>query len=209
MPLLVLYRWVYQDATTFTPYVAETMDMPPVLLCKCWWQLLHDGLPASCLYSMGCSCVTPQADQTPANALMHVHAACFQESTRRGASTALGSMPPTAQAVFRVLAEAQLDDPTSPGITFATLFRMCRERWLVSNEQVRSALQGACTGSTHLRALNFMFAAQALRGFLAEFTDHELVAERMASLHGEEREVLHVPMEEDVLRKLLEANAAQ
>ena len=45
-------------------------------------------------------------------------------------------MAPTAQAVFRVLAEAQLDDPTSPGLTFPTLFRMCRERWLVSNEQV-------------------------------------------------------------------------
>lgn len=54
-----------------------------------------------------------------------------------------------------------------------------------------------------------MFAEQALRGFLAEFTDHELVAERMASLHGEEREVLYVPMDEDVLRKLLEANAPQ
>lgn len=26
---------MYQDATTFTPYLAETMDMPPVLLCGC------------------------------------------------------------------------------------------------------------------------------------------------------------------------------
>ena len=63
-------------------------------------------------------------------------AARTQETSRRGASTALGSMAPTAQAVFRLIAETQLDDPASPGMTFPALFRMCRERWLVSSEQV-------------------------------------------------------------------------
>ena len=60
----------------------------------------------------------------------------FHQNATRGATTALGSMALNAQAVFRVLAEAQLDDPESPGITLPTLFRMCRERWLVSSEQV-------------------------------------------------------------------------
>ncbi|KAG1662371.1 hypothetical protein FOA52_006632 [Chlamydomonas sp. UWO 241] len=136
------FNWLAAEATTFAPYVAETLDAPSVL------------------------------------------AACFHETSRRGASTALGSMAPNAQAVFRVLAETQLDDPASPGVTFPVLFRMCRERWLVSNEQ-------------------------ALRGFLAEFHDHELVAERMAALDGgEQREVLYVPLDEDTLRKLLEEAAA-
>lgn len=61
---------------------------------------------------------------------------CSHHNVTRGATTALGSMALNAQAVFRVLAEAQLDDPGSPGITLPTLFRMCRERWLVSSEQV-------------------------------------------------------------------------
>ena len=46
---------------------------------------------------------------------------------------------------------------------------------------------------------------QALRSFLTEFHDHELVAERTAAIDGgEQREVLYVPLEEGVLRKLLE-----
>ncbi len=61
--------------------------------------------------------------------------------------------------MFRVLAEAQLDDPNSPGLTVSTLYRMCRERWLVSSES-------------------------ALRGFLTEFCDHELVAQRLAAQVG-------------------------
>ena len=46
---------------------------------------------------------------------------------------------------------------------------------------------------------------QALRSFLTEFRDHELVAERTATLDGgEQREVLYSPLEEGVLRKILE-----
>ena len=53
----------------------------------------------------------------------------------------------------------------------------------------------------HPSALDY----QALRSFLTEFHDHELVAERMAAVDGgEQREVLYVPLEEAVLRKLLE-----
>ena len=52
--------------------------------------------------------------------------------------------------------------------------------------------------------------SQALRSFLTEFHDHELVAERMAALDGgEQREVLYAPLEEGVLRKLLEQMEAQ
>ena len=60
-------------------------------------------------------------------------------------------MAPTAQAVFRVLAEAQLDDPSSPGLTFPALFRMCRERWLVSNEQVGGGPSGNVEHGVRLR----------------------------------------------------------
>jgi origin recognition complex subunit 2 len=124
----------YQEVTTLTPYLNETLDQPPILLT------------------------------------------CFHQNVTRGATTALGSMAFNAQAVFRVLAEAQLDDPDAPGITLPTLFRMCRERWLVSSEQ-------------------------ALRGFLAEFYDHELVSQRVGG--DEQREVLYVPMDQEALRKLL------
>ncbi|GAX72753.1 hypothetical protein CEUSTIGMA_g209.t1 [Chlamydomonas eustigma] len=137
------FKWLCHDATTFSPYLAETMDVQPVLMAR------------------------------------------FHETSRRGATTALTSMAPTAQAVFKVMVESQLDDPSSPGITFPTLFRMCRERWLVSSEQ-------------------------ALRGFLTEFHDHELLAERMAAIDGgEQREVLFIPLEEETLRKLLEEMSAQ
>ena len=124
----------YQEVTTLSPYLNETLDQPPVLLT------------------------------------------CFHQNVTRGATTALGSMALNAQAVFRVLAEAQLDDPDAPGITLPTLFRMCRERWLLSSEQ-------------------------ALRGFLAEFYDHELVSQRVGG--EEQREVLYVPMDQKALRKLL------
>lgn len=103
-------------------------------------------------------------------------AGCFQSATRRGAATVLRSFVQNARKVFAVLAESQLDDPKAGGISFHTLFRMCRERFLVSNEG-------------------------GLKALLTEFRDHELIKTR-AGADGVE--LLYAPMQPDALKAVLE-----
>lgn len=88
----------------------------------------------------------------------------------------LRSFVQNARKVFHVLADAQLDDPRSPGVAFHTLFRMCRERFLVSNEN-------------------------GLKAHLTEFRDHQLIKTR-AGPDG--AEVLYIPFETEALKGLLE-----
>jgi hypothetical protein len=54
----------------------------------------------------------------------------------------LGTLVTSARAVFRVLAEHQLDDPGAGGASQALLFRMCRERFILNSEQVRRPPRG-------------------------------------------------------------------
>jgi origin recognition complex subunit 2 len=74
------------------------------------------------------------------------------------------------------IAEWQLDDPGAPGITFAHLFRMVRERFIMSSEQ-------------------------ALLTQLTEFRDHELIKVRAGPDGGE---VMYIPLSEESLQQMLE-----
>lgn len=51
---------------------------------------------------------------------------CLQKAVQRGAGTVLRSMVGNAREVFKVLAEYQLDDPTSEGADFKLLLRLVR-----------------------------------------------------------------------------------
>jgi origin recognition complex subunit 2 len=87
----------------------------------------------------------------------------------------LRTLVQNARKVFRVLADAQLDDPAAGGVPFPALLRMCRERFLVSNEA-------------------------GLRAHLTEFRDHELVRTRPAADGGE---ALLIPLAAEPLRRVL------
>lgn len=100
----------------------------------------------------------------------------FHTSAKRGATTVLGSLTTNAQEVFRVLALHQLDDPEEEGVAFQLLYRMCRERFLVSSES---------TLSNHLK----------------EFKDHELIKMKSAN---DGTQVMYIPFNEEALRKVLE-----
>lgn len=95
-----------------------------------------------------------------------------QTATQKSAETVLRSMVRNAREVFRVLAEHQLEDPEAGGASFTHLFRMCRERFLVSSEA-------------------------ALRAHLTEYVDHELVKLRQ---QADGSDLLLIPLDEDALK---------
>lgn len=100
---------------------------------------------------------------------------CSQSVVKRGAGTVLQNMVSSAKQVFRVLAEWQLDDPGAGGASFALLYRMARERFIISTEH-------------------------ALRSHLTEFKDHELIKLRTGPDGGE---LMYIPMETEVLERVL------
>ena len=108
--------------------------------------------------------------------LLLCNAAIKQSATRRGAGTLLAGLVRSARDVFTTIAQWQLDDPGAPGITFAHLFRMVRERFIMSSEQ-------------------------ALLTQLTEFRDHELIKIRAGPDGGE---VMYIPMSEESLQQMLE-----
>ncbi|KAL4854768.1 DNA polymerase iota [Chlorella vulgaris] len=102
-----------------------------------------------------------------------------EQCSKQSATVVLSSLSPSAREVFRLIAESQLDLAASAaaadlGMSFARLFQQCRERFLVSNEML-------------------------LKAFLTEFKDHELVQTKRGA---DGSEVLHIPLEEEVLQQL-------
>ncbi|KAJ9534815.1 hypothetical protein QJQ45_017297 [Haematococcus lacustris] len=99
----------------------------------------------------------------------------FQQARQRGAGAVLRSLVPNARDVFALLVDHQLDDPESEGLDFKLLFRMCRERFLLTSET-------------------------ALKSHITEFRDHELLATRRATDGG--GEVMYVPMDSAGLQQV-------
>lgn len=62
----------------------------------------------------------------------------------------LSSLSNNAREVFRCIADAQLDPEGNGGITFQSLFNVCKEKFLASNENI-------------------------LKTFLTEFKDHDIL----------------------------------
>mmetsp|Transcript_1084 Transcript_1084/g.2452 ORF Transcript_1084/g.2452 Transcript_1084/m.2452 type:complete len:440 (-) Transcript_1084:410-1729(-) len=104
-------------------------------------------------------------------------AGTFQQARQRGAGAVLRSMVPNAREVFGLLVAHQLEDPESEGLDFKLLFRMCRERYLLTSEA-------------------------ALKTHITEFTDHQLLAARRSSEGA--GEVMYVPMDAAGLQKVAE-----
>ena len=99
--------------------------------------------------------------------------ACTQES----AAVVLSSLSNNAREVFRCIADAQLDaENASGGITFQTLFNVCKERFLASNENI-------------------------LKAFLTEFKDHDILQTKRDGSTA--ADVLHIPLDDTSLRTLL------
>ena len=99
--------------------------------------------------------------------------ACTQES----AAVVLSSLSNNAREVFRCIADAQLDaENASGGITFQTLFNVCKERFLASNENI-------------------------LKAFLTEFKDHDILQTKRDG--STTADVLHIPLDDNSLRTLL------
>lgn len=70
--------------------------------------------------------------------------------SRAGLMVILNSLTPKQRGVFRLIAENQLENPESEGITTAALIEICKKNFLVSNEP-------------------------ELNRMLAEMKDHEIV----------------------------------
>ncbi|XP_057973659.1 origin of replication complex subunit 2 [Malania oleifera] len=87
----------------------------------------------------------------------------------------LQSLTPNAQNVFKVLAEHQLAHPDEEGMPISNLYRVCRERFLVSNQVT-------------------------LNSHLTEFKDHELVKTRRNS---DGQDCLYIPLTTEAIEKLL------
>lgn len=95
------------------------------------------------------------------------------------AATVLRTLVPQARAIFKLLAEHQMEEREEgeeEGMTFAQLFRMSRERLLVANDA-------------------------ALRGHLTEFKDHDLLQTRRGQ---DGSDLLIIPIEEQTLLQVLE-----
>ena len=89
----------------------------------------------------------------------------------------LSSLSNNAREVFRCIADAQLDaENASGGITFQTLFNVCKERFLASNENI-------------------------LKAFLTEFKDHDILQTKRDGSTA--ADVLHIPLDDTSLRTLL------
>lgn len=88
----------------------------------------------------------------------------------------LSSLSSTAQQVFKIIIESQLDEEGDQGIDPQRLFKMCRDRFLVSNQGL-------------------------LQAILTEYKDHHLLATKKGQ---DGREILYVPLEAPALRYLFE-----
>ena len=72
--------------------------------------------------------------------------ACTQES----AAVVLSSLSNNAREVFRCIADAQLDaENASGGITFQTLFNVCKERFLASKREHSQGVPDGIQGPRH------------------------------------------------------------
>ncbi|CEG01875.1 Origin recognition complex, subunit 2 [Ostreococcus tauri] len=100
-----------------------------------------------------------------------------EERHVRGAANVLRSLTANGRAIFRLLAEHQLENEDSPGMPFDVFYASCREQFLVSSEVT-------------------------LRVHLTEFTDHELVRSKRAH---DGRDLLSIPLCADALRELARA----
>lgn len=106
------------------------------------------------------------------------HAGTFKQAQQRGAGVVLRSMVPNAREVYALLVNNQVEDPESEGLSFKLLFRMCRERFLLTSEA-------------------------ALKSHITEFTDHQLLATRRSS-EAELEEVLYVPLDAAGLNRVVQ-----
>lgn len=75
---------------------------------------------------------------------------CREACTQESAAVVLSSLSNNAREVFRCIADAQLDSEGVGGITFQSLFNVCKEKFLASNETI-------------------------LKTFLTEFKDHDIL----------------------------------
>eukprot|EP00798_Chlamydomonas_sp_ICE-L_P005842 gene5842-6128_t len=101
---------------------------------------------------------------------------CSGEAQQQKAESVLRSMMPAARDAFKLLAEYLIDDPEAEGATFQLLFRMCRERFIVSKEDT-------------------------LRHYLTEFQDHELLAWRVSS---EGTDVMYIPLKTEEMQRVVD-----
>ena len=98
-----------------------------------------------------------------------------EERHVRGAANVLRSLTANGRAIFRLLAEHQLENEDSQGMPLDMFYGACREQFLVSSEVT-------------------------LRVHLTEFTDHELVRSKRGH---DGRDLLSVPLCADALKELL------
>ena len=98
-----------------------------------------------------------------------------EERHVRGAANVLRSLTSNGRAIFRLLAEHQLENQDSHGMPLDMFYASCREQFLVSSEIT-------------------------LRVHLTEFTDHELVQSKRGA---DGRDLLSVPLHADALKELL------
>jgi origin recognition complex subunit 2 len=98
-----------------------------------------------------------------------------EERHVRGAANVLRSLTSNGRAIFRLLAEHQLENQDSQGMPLDMFYAACREQFLVSSEVT-------------------------LRVHLTEFTDHELVRSKRGA---DGRDLLSVPLNADALKELL------
>ena len=121
-----------------------------------------------------------------------------EEKNKHSATVVLATLQHTAREVFRLIADLQMDSSSrhttattaynnnnnnnnnninnSGGVTATRLLNLCRQKFLLSNQQT-------------------------LNDFLKEFKDHDLVQIKRSS---DGTEVLHIPMNDDALEKVLE-----
>jgi len=99
-----------------------------------------------------------------------------EERHVRGAVNVLRSLTSNARDIFRLLAEHQLANPESGGMTFHAFYTRCREQFLATSETT-------------------------LKSHLTEFVDHELTRTERGS---EGVDLVHIPFADDVIAQLLE-----
>lgn len=103
-----------------------------------------------------------------------------EEKAKRGASVVLRTLVPNAREIFCLIAKDQLDEENHRGFPLPELFRLCRERFLLSSELT-------------------------LKSHLNEFRDHQLVATKKGP---DGNDVFYIPMANDEIEKVLDEIAA-
>ena len=93
----------------------------------------------------------------------------------RGAAHVLPTLTPNHRGILRILAEYQLENPTSQGMEFSEFLNKCISEMLAHNDLV-------------------------LRNHLTELTDHRLVETRRSRTG---QTLYYIPLPEDVIRKVI------